>query len=176
MIQVRKQFLLFFFCAFCGKKIQKAQKKKHEISFMKYLIAVLLFSVLLMNNSSAQSLKKHQWKNRLILILVKQPANDVLKKQVKSFRAAKAGMNERKLMVYQITPEKYGVGFKESINWQRSDELFKTYKREKSDFEIILIGLDGGIKLRQNEFLSTDDLFALIDGMPMRRAELKKNN
>ena len=40
-------------------------------------------------------------------------------------------------------------------------------------FEVVLIGLDGGIKLRQTKLVSLDKLFTLIDGMPMRRNELK---
>ena len=43
-------------------------------------------------------------------------------------------------------------------------------------FEVILIGLDGGEKLRQTKVLETDKLFAIIDGMPMRRSEIIKNN
>jgi hypothetical protein len=50
-------------------------------------------------------------------------------------------------------------------------------------FEIVLIGLDGGIKLRQDSSPEKDNLFfadplaelyALIDGMPMRRAEMRR--
>ncbi|MEO1261556.1 MAG: DUF4174 domain-containing protein [Bacteroidota bacterium] len=140
---------------------------------MKYFSAAILFSFLFMKNASVQSLEKHQWNNRLILILTQQPKNDILKKQLTSFRAAHAGMNERKLLVYQITPEKYRTGTEEAINWQLSDKLFSKYKKGNNDFEILLIGLDGGIKLRQNKFLSTDQLFALIDSMPMRRAEMR---
>ena len=43
------------------------------------------------------------------------------------------------------------------------------------DLHQLLIGLDGGIKLRQNSILTKEKLFAIIDGMPMRRRELKKN-
>ena len=41
---------------------------------------------------------------------------------------------------------------------------------------MILIGLDGGVKLRQTEMISLDKLFTLIDGMPMRRREIKNEN
>ena len=82
-------------------------------------------------------------------------------------------MEERKLIVYQLTPEKYKTGMSENPDWQFSGELFKKYKSAKTNFEIILIGLDGGIKLRQQELLTTRDLFAIIDGMPMRRAEMR---
>lgn len=43
----------------------------------------------------------------------------------------------------------------------------------KNEFEVILIGLDGSIKLRQMEVLSKEDLIAIIDAMPMRKSEIK---
>ena len=36
----------------------------------------------------------------------------------------------------------------------------------------MLIGKDGGVKLRQEEPISVADLFALIDSMPMRKQEM----
>lgn len=47
---------------------------------------------------------------------------------------------------------------------------------KKSDFEVILIGLDGGVKLRQTEALETKKLFDLINSVPMRQAEMRKND
>ena len=51
----------------------------------------------------------------------------------------------------------------------------RRYKAEKSDFRVILIGLDGGEKLEQTEVLSAEKLFNTIDSMPMRQAEIRKN-
>ncbi len=39
-------------------------------------------------------------------------------------------------------------------------------------FEVVLIGRDGGEKLRANAPVPPAELFALIDTMPMRRAEM----
>jgi hypothetical protein len=41
-------------------------------------------------------------------------------------------------------------------------------------FEVLLIGKDGGVKLRQQAPVGTDVLFAVIDAMPMRRQEMGK--
>jgi len=40
-------------------------------------------------------------------------------------------------------------------------------------FSVILIGKDGGEKLRRHTPLSTAELFAVVDAMPMRRAEMR---
>ncbi|WP_345165985.1 DUF4174 domain-containing protein [Algibacter aquimarinus] len=41
--------------------------------------------------------------------------------------------------------------------------------------ELLLIGLDGGIKLRQSKMLYCKDLFSVIDVMPMRKSEINNN-
>jgi hypothetical protein len=41
------------------------------------------------------------------------------------------------------------------------------------EFEIILIGKDGGVKLRSKTPISLEELFSLIDAMPMRRQEMR---
>ena len=45
---------------------------------------------------------------------------------------------------------------------------------KKSDFRVLLIGLDGGKKLDQTKMLSVKKLFNIIDSMPMRQAEIQK--
>jgi hypothetical protein len=42
------------------------------------------------------------------------------------------------------------------------------------EFSVVLIGKDGGEKLRRNSLLSTRELFAIVDAMPMRRAEMER--
>ncbi len=40
-------------------------------------------------------------------------------------------------------------------------------------FAVVLIGKDGGEKLRRSAPLATDELFAVVDAMPMCRAEMR---
>jgi hypothetical protein len=42
---------------------------------------------------------------------------------------------------------------------------------EDGDFAMVLIGKDGTVKLRAAEPVVADELFAIIDGMPVRAAE-----
>lgn len=41
-------------------------------------------------------------------------------------------------------------------------------------FSVVLIGRDGGEKLRQSTPLAAADLFAVVDAMPMRQAEMRE--
>lgn len=135
----------------------------------------LSFSLLFfMQKSTAQDLSAHQWQDRLILVLAKDSDDVTYQKQIKLFQAAEAGLKERKLVVYHIFPDQYQTGLVAKDSWMNSSELYGKYHRTEASFEVLLIGLDGGIKLRKTEVLTTQDLFAIIDGMPMRRAEIRR--
>ncbi|MDJ0645205.1 MAG: DUF4174 domain-containing protein [Flavobacteriaceae bacterium] len=126
----------------------------------------------------AQSLTKHQWKNRVLIVLT-DDSNDILySNQIKELESDIKGLHERKLVIYKVSPKNYSVGLKVN-DFIDSDLFYKQYKRSSTSFEIILIGLDGGVKLRQSGLLTLKELFAIIDAMPMRANEIrqkKKNN
>lgn len=42
-------------------------------------------------------------------------------------------------------------------------------------FSVVLIGKDGGEKLRRTTPLPPEELFAVVDAMPMRRAEMRSS-
>ena len=124
-------------------------------------------------NVNAQDLSKHQWKDRLILIITEEKT-EKFQQQITELQKHQQGLKERKLVVYKISPERYSTGFQEE-NWKSSTELYGKYKVKNSDFRVMLIGLDGGEKLEQTEVLSIEKLFNTIDSMPMRQAEMRKN-
>jgi len=124
-------------------------------------------------NLNAQDLAKHQWEDRLVLIIAEEK-NEKFQQQLTELQKDQQGLKERKLVIYQILPTKYSTGFEEE-NWKNSTELYKKYKTGKSDFRVVLIGLDGGDKLTQTEILSAEKLFRTIDSMPMRQSEMRNN-
>lgn len=126
-------------------------------------------------NLHAQDLSSHQWENRIILVLTEDPAQDNYKKQLEELKADKNGLQERKLLIYQLTSTQYKMGLEDTSDWQEGSQLYNKYKTGNASFEVILIGLDGGVKLSQEQVLSREKLFAVIDGMPMRKAEIRKN-
>lgn len=44
----------------------------------------------------------------------------------------------------------------------------------KDRFSVVLVGKDGGIKLRSADPVAVEQIFALIEGMPMRRREMRE--
>lgn len=132
---------------------------------------ILLFSPLFM---CSQALSEFKWQNRLLVIFTESENSQTLEKQMKIFEKQAEDLEDRKLMVIHSIPGKHHSIFPNSTDWKNSS-LYEKKENKDADYEIILIGLDGGVKLRQNELLKTKKLFALIDSMPMRQAEMRRN-
>ena len=147
------------------------------MKFLKTPLLGLAFFILFFNCNvmNAQDLKKYQWEHRLILVFTDDSEDEVFENQLSALEAHQQGLDDRKLLVYQIKPKAYRVGLSTATEWERGSKLFSDYAIGADTFRIILIGLDGGKKLVQTKFLSPEKLFETIDAMPMRRAEMRKN-
>lgn len=140
-----------------------------------YLI-LLFFTIFLMTEFQldAQHFPQHRWQDRVILIHTVDVDEDRWKSQLAILAADSHGLAERKLVVYQIRDDYYRKGVQPKGGWTKMADNSSTPSIIAQGFEIVLLGLDGGVKLRQNELLSLAELYALIDGMPMRRAEIRR--
>ena len=85
---------------------------------------------------------------RILLIAAPSLNDDAYRTQAALLLPALAGLNERDFVV-QI---QFGT----------------------TSFSVVLIGKDGGEKLRRTTPLSSEELFAIVDAMPMRRAEMRE--
>lgn len=139
---------------------------------MKFLLIILF--PLYMIPVNAQEISSHQWQDRLLLVLAEDSTNENFRNQMKILKESRNGLQERKLVVYQILPGKYKKGISKEAPWHSSDDLFKKFKFPRSKFEVILIGLDGGQKLKESKTIPIQTIFSTIDAMPMRKAEMRK--
>ncbi len=121
----------------------------------------------------AQSLSQHEWENRVILLFAPDFQHQELKQQLAFFQKDQKGLEDRKLIVYQITPDKVKKEGKILAEKGEVENWFKKFKAKEDEFTFILIGLDGGEKMRSMEVVSLKKLFGKIDQMPMRRAEIR---
>lgn len=128
------------------------------------------------SHSLSQDLSSHQWEDRLVLILTDDTDNSTYQDQINELYSDKQGLEDRKLVIYTVLPNKIKRDDMPNQGWIESGELNNEYKKSEEPFEILLIGLDGGVKLRQSEFLSNEELFGRIDQMPMRRRELQNDS
>ncbi|WP_208152423.1 DUF4174 domain-containing protein [Winogradskyella pelagia] len=141
---------------------------------MKPVIA-FIFIILCMHSINSQNLESFKWKNRLLLVLTSNTKSTAFTRQLKILETESKGLEERKLLVFKISPYLEMSSQEHNDYWITDSKVFKKYNSSPEEFKVILIGLDGGIKLEQNTVLTAKNLFTLIDGMPMRRTEIRKN-
>lgn len=124
-----------------------------------------------------QNLDDHKWKSRILIVKTLSTNSKKYKNQLKEFKNSDKEFKERKLVFYIINQDKFSLtSYSDSaLNYSGkvTKSLAENILTESEDFEIILIGLDGRIKLQQNKILLKQDLFSFIDSMPMRKNEMK---
>ena len=131
----------------------------------------------MINYASSQDLKKHQWENRVVLIVSQNGDSKAYNQQIAQLSRLPKALKERKILVYEILPERYRImnylNKEKKSKWISSSLLYGQYGNKQEVFKVILIGLDGGVKLNSSNVLMPSELFATIDSMPMRRAEME---
>jgi len=144
---------------------------------MKIKVLLGVIGMIMFCGGQAQELSDHLWKDRVILIKGEEATIDIANHQLDELVKNVAEVKDRKLVFYKITDSKF-----EYTNPRFSDKKeegkVSQYVNQKvinpeNKYELILIGLDGGIKLRKTEFVSASEIFELIDKMPMRRNNLR---
>ncbi len=121
----------------------------------------------------AFSLEQFIWKNRLVVIYDDVVDTKSIQQQVAILSNQESELTNRKLIIIASTPDGAYFLFKDeefqSTVIPHSEHLYIN----GTEFNFNLVGLDGGVKYRSQTMVSTEDLFNVIDGMPMRRSELK---
>ncbi len=111
-------------------------------------------------------LENYTWQKRVLLIVSPSAADEKCIQQ-KAIAEAKLGeMQERDLEIITL--------FADNISEADKIYLDNKFNINYSQFNVVLIGKDGGSKLAANEPIAAHKLFEIIDAMPMRREEMKK--
>jgi hypothetical protein len=141
---------------------------------MVFLFAALLAcSIWVGKEASCMDLSRFHWKNRLLFIFAPQDGHPFSRALQSEIALQQDEVSERDLIVFKIFET--GPSF---MGTQRLDPPTATATRNKfaaprGRFTSILVGKDGGVKLRRNVQTHLTDIFALIDAMPMRQKEMR---
>ena len=122
-------------------------------------------------SASETALEGYRWKARLLLLFAPGADSALYLRQQEMLLVAKPVLNERDIVVISVLQD--AVSMKQrSAERVSADDLRDAYDVLPHDFRVVLIGKDGGVKLRQDQPILAADLFALIDSMPMRKQEM----
>ena len=98
---------------------------------------------------------------RQVLIFGKSQHPALVEQQLKLLNKDSNALKERDIKIIVV---------------EKESKLWKQYKIQSSDFTVLLIGKDGFEKHRTLQLLQTNELFGMIDAMPMRQSEMRRKN
>ena len=80
------------------------------------------------------------------------------------------------MLVGYLTPDDSSYIGDAELNNDGVTELRDRLRLAATEFQVLLIGKDGGVKARYKEPPLLAEVFALVDGMPMRRREIRSQS
>lgn len=142
---------------------------------MRYLL-LIIFTVSCMSCSEAQieSLENFKWKNRLLIIYFNSENLSQHKNQIATINQATEEYEERDLKVIILQNQKAEIWDSEKSNQLEYSEIIQKLNIDSSEsYQNLLIGKDGGVKLRSDTPIANEKIFKTIDAMPMRQREMR---
>ncbi|NWF54783.1 MAG: DUF4174 domain-containing protein [Syntrophaceae bacterium] len=118
-------------------------------------------------------LNGYRWKNRLLIVFSPSTEDSNYQSLKKEMKAHRNGLRDRERLVFE-TLEKGESRFGNTVLKKEAiDFLRQKFYAEQGSFLIILMGKDGEEKIRWQK-MNLTEIFAVMDGMPMRQREMKE--
>ena len=113
--------------------------------------------------TAGDPLASHRWRDRVLVVAATDASDPLLSEQKRLYRSARTGMRERDLVLVEAV----GAGREAAI-------LRRHLGIAEGAFAAVLVGKDGGAKLRSAAPIPAARLFETVDEMPMRRDEMRR--
>jgi len=122
----------------------------------------------------SMDLTQFQWKNRLLFIFAKDVNNPLFKELQSQIAAQKADLEDRDLIVFEVPAQGPARMNTNPLDRKEANSIRNHFAVPSDTFSLILIGKDGGIKLKRSDQVDLSEVFGLIDSMPMRQREMQQ--
>ncbi|MEM6332103.1 MAG: DUF4174 domain-containing protein [Planctomycetota bacterium] len=121
----------------------------------------------------AWSMQDYAWSHRPVLIFALDPADPALAQQRQTLTALAPGLTERDIVIIQAVGQTVTAA-DQPVPASPADLRAAYHVPADQPFAALLIGKDTHVKLRSAAPLTQQDLFPLIDSMPMRQREMSR--
>ena len=111
-----------------------------------------------------------RWQNRLVVF---SGEDENATRQKALALDSRAGHLERNLLVIHLEEDTATVVVGETTALPESELFRQRFAMPDGAFEVVLVGKDGGVKERRKTVFETQELFGIIDAMPMRMREMR---
>jgi hypothetical protein len=122
----------------------------------------------------SMDLSEFRWKNRLLFLFAPDSSHPLLKNLQTEIVSQKPEVEERDLVIFEILERGSSRMDAKILDHETADAIRKHFGVSEDEFTLILVGKDGGTKLRRQDPTGLKSIFDLIDSMPMRQNEMRR--
>ena len=117
------------------------------------------------------TLAHYQWKNRVLILSAPSEDDKTLRAQQDELALAPQAIADRDLVLVTLLDSAISTAEDRELTTDEIAEARAALRISPGSFALRLIGKDGSVKLSSENAISTAEIFALIDSMPMRQRE-----
>lgn len=121
--------------------------------------------------ASADALGDYRWERRPLLLFAPTDSDPRLVETLSRIEASRCDFAGRDMVLGQLVTAGNSTIDGRVISADESRQLATQYAIGDDAFSVLLIGKDGGEKLRVNAVPDLQAIYAVVDGMPMRSRE-----
>jgi hypothetical protein len=148
------------------------------IVFVDIMIFALLTTLLALPVTAQPRIefKDYLWENRPLLLFIPSSDEPAYLSIINRLNLEQDQIQDRDMVIIEVFASGVVRKNTEGVQDTSATELRRRFGVSAEAFTAILIGKDGGVKLRQTGQLDLAQIFALIDSMPMRQQEMMQKN
>ena len=143
--------------------------------FTRIALAVIFLTtgaVLMPARAAAAELSDYLWQSRPLLVFAPTDNDPRLVETMRRIEASRCDFADRDMVLGRIIADGASTLDGQGVDTSQAQRLRSEFGVGAGSFSVVLIGKDGGEKLRVNDVPELSAIYAVIDGMPMRGSEM----
>lgn len=154
-----------------------------RILFSRHVIRGALIVVFLVTSAAAlgpapamaAELSDYLWERRPLLLFAPTDSDPRLVETMRRIEASRCDFAARDMVLGRILTDGTSTLDGRVLDTKQAQRLMSKFGISTDSFIVVLIGKDGGEKLRVADVPDLQTIYAVIDGMPMRARETSAN-
>ena len=122
--------------------------------------------------AAAAELGDYLWQARPLLVFAPTYSDPRLVETMRRIDATRCDFADRDMVLGRIVADGTSTLDGQVVDTAQAQRLFAQFGIGAGSFRVVLVGKDGGEKLRVNDVPDLAAIYAVIDGMPMRGREM----
>ena len=125
--------------------------------------------------AAAAELGDYRWQRRPLLVFAPTENDPRLVETMRRIEASRCDFADRDMVLGRVVTDSTSTLDGDVVDAEQAQRLRSAFGVGANGFSVVLIGKDGGEKLRVNDVPDLAAIYAVIDGMPMRGSEMSSD-